>query len=295
MFDLTRYLLYPFFAESSLRILELEKDVAFYQYISYGLWLLILILSTVVYLQRRKVYNLKLELADLAGPKMQASAAVPLREVIPDKTQTAAHPNAGIVATRDLPDPGLLFKFSLTEEIKEKLITIGQTEGTIKTYSTEVIDNHMSIFIKLLEDRERDIYALPDQITEKYLIELRRDGKTQYYHAGMENYQEMPSRMRIYIRPQEESEDEDPSFASLDVKNPVRFRLGERISQEDKFVNGFFEFHLITQDKKVKTQGNIVKTEKQFVLRLYRIYPGYDTGSPTADGLFPMVDPFTSK
>ena len=32
------------------------------------------------------------------------------------------------------------------------------------------------------------------------------------------------------------------------------------------------------------------------MIRLYKIYPGYDTGNPNEDGLYPMIDPYaTSK
>jgi len=40
----------------------------------------------------------------------------------------------------------------------------------------------------------------------------------------------------------------------------------------------------------------IPKIEKNFMIRLYKIYPGYDTGNPNEDGLYPMIDPYaTSK
>ena len=35
--------------------------------------------------------------------------------------------------------------------------------------------------------------------------------------------------------------------------------------------------------------------EKYFMLRLYRIYPGYDVSSPDAEGLYPMIDPFSGE
>ena len=103
----------------------------------------------------------------------------------------------------------------------------------------------------------------------------------------------MGSRERIYIK---DTPDEtgDPTFPEIEAKSPVRFRIGDRLNQDNKFVNGFFEFHLFTKDYEVKTKAGIPKIEKYFLVRLYKIYPGYDTGSPTDDGLYPMVDPFVT-
>ena len=56
----------------------------------------------------------------------------------------------------------------------------------------------------------------------------------------------------------------------------------------------FFEFHLFTLNYDVKTSAGIPKVEKNFCVRLYKIYPGYDTGSPTEDGLYKMIDPFAT-
>ena len=103
----------------------------------------------------------------------------------------------------------------------------------------------------------------------------------------------MGSRERIYIK-EEPDVAGDPTFPSIDAKQPIRLRIGDRLNQDGKFINGFFEFHLFSQDYEVKTKTNITKIEKNFLLRLYKIYPGYDTGTPTEDGLYPMIDPFTT-
>jgi hypothetical protein len=212
------------------------------------------------------------------------------------KPAGAPAPAAGpAVSPKDLPDPGLVFKYSLAKEnVVEKTITIGQRDGSIKTFSTEIIDDHLTIFIRIIENtRDRDIYDLPDKISEEYLVDLRRDGKALIYMPGTQSFREMGSRERIYIKAAPD-EAGDPTFPALDAKSPVRFRLGDRLDQDGKFKNGFFEFHLFTQDYEVKTKAGIPKTEKNFLLRLYKIYPGYDTAKSTADGLYPMVDPFTT-
>ena len=100
----------------------------------------------------------------------------------------------------------------------------------------------------------------------------------------------------IDLRPIKQDPDEagDPTFPTLAAKSPIRFRLGDRLSQDGKFINGYFEFHLFTQDYETKTKADIPKTEKNFLIRLYKVYPGYDTGAPTEEGLSPMVDPFTT-
>lgn len=153
----------------------------------------------------------------------------------------------------------------------------------------------MSLYIRIIENRrDQDIYDLPDKIFEEYQVDFRRDSKVLIYFPGLEGYREMGARERIYLKSKPD-ETGDPTFPSLDAKKPIRFRLGDRLDQDGKFTGGYFEFHLFTQDYEVKTKSNIVKIEKNFLLRLYKIYPGYDTGSPTSDGLYPMIDPFATK
>jgi hypothetical protein len=225
-------------------------------------------------------------------PKPKANESAPT----PAPAQPAAGSAKGKVTPKELPDPGLIFKYSLArEDQNEKTITIGQTEGNIKTYSTEIIDNHLSINIRIIENkRDQDIYNLPDKLVEEYLLDIRRDGKVLIYYPGLENFREMGSRERIYIK-KEPDETGDPTFPSLEAKQPVRFRLGDRLNQDGKVVRGYFEIHLFTQDYEVKTKAGIPKIEKNFLVRLYKIYPGYDTGAPNDEGLYPMIDPFTSR
>ncbi|MDF3820012.1 hypothetical protein P3G55_08890 [Leptospira sp. 96542] len=206
-------------------------------------------------------------------------------------TQTPIKTNS-IVKSKELPDPGLIYKYVIHGDPAEKIITIGQKEGTIKTFSTEVIDHHLTIMIRSLDtSRDQDIYNLPELITEKYVLDFRREGKVLIVIPGSSEVREMGARERILIQ---ENVDEagDPNFISLDPKTPVRFRIGDRLTQDGKFRSGYFEFHLYTKDVEGKTKSGIKIIEKQFFLRLFKIYPGYDTANQTADGLFPMVDPF---
>jgi len=270
------------------RVYELEKDIEFYQYLVAGAVFVILLMVLIVYLQRRIISGYK---HGDAPPKKRSILGKKKDKV----KETVATATKAKVSPKELPDPGLIFKYSLAKEnVQEKLITVGQTEGSIKTFSTEIIDNHLSVLIRIIENRrDRDIYNLPDRIVEEYMLDLRRDGKALVFYQGLEGFKEMGSRERIYIKPQPD-ETGDPTFPLIPPKSPIRFRLGDRLNQDGKFINGYFEFHLFTQDYDVKTKTGVPKTEKNFLIRLYKIYPGYDTGSPTDDGLFPMVDPYTT-
>ncbi len=272
------------------RVYELEKDIEFYQYILLGAIFVVLLLIIIVYLQRRLVTSLR----GGRSPK-GAKKVLGRKKPTPASETHAAAYTAARISPKELPDPGLIFKYSLAKEnVKEKMITIGQLDGNIKTCSTEIIDNHLSVFIRIIENRrDRDIYDLPDRIKEEYQLDLRRDGKILIYYPGLEGFREMGSRERIYIKA-EPDETGDPTFPTIEAKSPIRLRLGDRLNQDGKFVNGYFEFHLFNQDYEVKTKAGIPKVEKNFLIRLYKIYPGYDTGSPTDDGLYPMVDPYTT-
>jgi len=216
--------------------------------------------------------------------------------IVPDVhtiTQTAPiQMNESHAKPKDLPDPGLIFKYVISGEPAEKIITIGQKEGTIKTFSTEIVDHHLTIMIRALDaSRGQDIYNLPDRIMETYVLDFRREGKALIVLPNTKEVREMGARERIYIQ---ETADEsgDPHYPTLESNQPIRFRLGDRLSQEGKFKAGYFEFHLYTKDVESKTKAGIVKVEKQFFLRLFKIYPGYDTAKQNDDGLYPMIDPF---
>jgi hypothetical protein len=147
---------------------------------------------------------------------------------------------------------------------------------------------------QLDNSRNRDIYDLPEKIEEEYVVDFRRGGKLLYLLPGESKIQEMGARMRIYIKSKPDPTG-DISLASIDAQSPIRFRLGDRLTQDGKFRGGFFEFHFFTKNIDTRTQSGIPVVEKQFFLKLYKIYPGYDTASQNGEGLFPMIDPFAKK
>ncbi len=277
------------FQQLDPRIYELQKDIEIYKVIIIGSVLVIAILILVIILQR----------ISLNRSRNSGAAAVPggsdADVQVKNKVKAKKSGVKGAVDPKELPDPGLIFKYSLAkEDVTEKLITIGQTAGSIKTYSTEIMNDHLSIHIRILENRdEKDIYNLPESISEEYLIDLKRAGKALIYYPGLDAFRQMGPRERIYIMKEEDPAGE-PTFPLIDPKQPIRIRLGERLNQDEKFVNGYFEFHLFNQEYQVKTEAGIVKYEKNFMLRLYRVYPGYDVSSPDKSGLYPMMDPFST-
>ncbi len=277
------------------RVYELEKEIEFHRYIIFAAVVVILLLLLIVYLQRKLIAG-KGGASLLSRLKPRVKSGPAEKKEAPAQPAAAPAAKAGKVTSKELPDPGLIFKYNLAkEEMNEKTITIGQTEGNIKTYSTEIIDGHLTIFIRIIENkRDQDIYNLPEKIFEEYQLDIRRDGKAMIFYQGLPNFREMGSRERVYVK-REPDETGDPTFAAIDAKQPVRFRLGDRLNQDGKFTGGYFEFHLFTQDYEVQTKAGIPKVEKYFLIRLYKIYPGYDTGSPNDDGLYPMVDPFTTR
>jgi len=279
------------FQQIDPRIYELEKEIDLYRIILSGTVLLLIILILIVVLQWVSLKKFRRSAADgdsNAGSSRKEKAAK--KKAGADKP--AAAPAVSVKA-RDLPDPGLVYKFSLADEkVTEKLITIGQTEGNIKTFSTEIINDHFSVNIRIIDNqRDRDIYNLPDKIYEEYILDMRRDGRVLIYYPGLEGYRQMGARERLYIK-QEPDAAGDPTFPLIEAKQPIRMRIGDRLNQDEKFTNGYFEFHLYTQEYEVKTSVGIPKIEKNFMIRLYRIYPGYDMSSPSAEGLYPMTDPF---
>jgi len=283
------------FLQIDPRIFELKEEVEFYQSIFWGAVIVIALLILVIVLQRYLISGMKkgkqpLKLREKLSPKK-----ILKRKEKKSKLKNVVSASSSSVSPKDLPDPGIIFKYSLAKEhVKDKLVSIGQTEGNIKTFSTEVIDDHLTVLIRIVENRrDQDIYNLPDKIVEKYQLDLRRYGKVLIYYPGLEGFREMGSRERIYLQA-EPDEAGDPTFPEIPAKQPVRFRIGDRLNQDGKFVNGYFEFHLFTQSYEAKTKAGIPKVEKNFLIRLYKIYPGYDTGAINEDGLYPMVDPFTT-
>jgi len=277
------------FQQLDPRVYELQKDIEFYKILIMGSVLIIAILLLVVFLQRLSIVrSRRAGKGAIEAPDYNVSDTAVKDKVKKTKAKGAVDP-------KDLPDPGLIFKYSLAkEDVTEKLITIGQTIGSIKTYSTEIMNDHLNLHIRILENRkEKDIYNLPESIYEEYLLDFRKEGKALIYYPGLDAFRQMGSRERLYIM-KEDDPGGDPTFPVIDAKQPIRIRLGERLNQDEKFVNGYFEFHLFTQEYQVKTDAGIPKFEKNFLLRLYRVYPGYDVSSPDNAGLYPMMDPFSS-
>jgi len=268
------------------QVLKLQEDLDFYQMLLVATIIVSVILMLAILIMLTKIKATK-------TPSSKKKKKIQMPSI--KKKSSVSQDDPIKASQKDLPDPGVIFKYSLAKEnVLDKEIIIGQSQGNIKTYSTEVIDDHLTFFIRILDNsRDRDIYDLPDKIIEEYQLDFRRDGKVMIFYEGLDKYREMGSRERIYIK---ETPDEtgEPTFSEIQAKQPIRFRVGDRLNQDGKFVNGYFEFHLFTQSYTVQTKSGIPKIEKNFMLRLYKIFPGYDTGSQNEDGLYPMVDPFTT-
>jgi len=271
------------FQQLDPRVYELQKNIEFYKIIIVVSALVIVILLVVVVLQR------------ISLVKARRAGAASANPAVKSKVKVKKYGVKGAVDPKDLPDPGLIFKYSLAkEDISEKLITIGQTVGSIKTYSTEIMNDHLNIHIRILENKhEKEKHKLSGSIYEEYMLDFRREGKALIYYPGLDSFRQMGPRERIYIM-KEEDPAGDPTFPLIEAQQPIRIRLGERLDQDEKFVNGYFEFHFFNQEYKVKRDDGITKYEKFFLLRLYRIYPGYDVSSPDKAGLYPMMDHFSS-
>ena len=196
------------------------------------------------------------------------------------------------VAPAKLPDPGLIFRFALPGDGGDKVITVGSTEGSIKTWSTEIINNHLELHIIYYVDvKEKKLYELPDPLFSEYAVELKCRGNTLIHYPGLEGYRRMNPSEKIYITG-------DPavpgrvSFSHIDAAQPVRFRLGRETGEGDRFISGYFEFHLYLEDYETQRGNGMPGVDKYFLLSLYRIYPGYDISAPDAEGLYPMIGPF---
>ena len=224
-----------------------------------------------------------------AGPAPQAAP-----KAVVTKKAAAPAPSAPALKydPKILPDPGLIFRFDLTKEPQRRIV-IGQTDGTIKTYSTEVLDNHLEIDLRVRKDDDQDIYDQSRAIQQRYQVDLRRGGRVMVYYPGSERFREMDSRERLVIQEEPDSSG-DFQFATLDPKNPIRFQLGDRIREDGKFVKGYMEFHLFTKPTESE-QAGYTRVDQTFFVRVFKIFPGYDTAHPDEEGLYPMIDPFLSR
>ncbi|PJZ85141.1 hypothetical protein [Leptospira harrisiae] len=199
-------------------------------------------------------------------------------------TQTPIH-TAMTVFGKDLPDPGVIFKYVVPLNVS-KIITIGQREGSVITRSTEILDHHLTIDINSVDISNLEILS--------YSLEFRREGKVLLQLPGAKEFVEMGIRDKIHITKTLSFGDE-PCFESLDSNNPLRFRIGNRISADGKFHSGYFEFHLFTKDVFEKTTNGNKRIEKHFYLKLFKIFPGYDTAGQTKEGLVPMLARFGGR
>lgn len=285
------------------QIRALEEKVNSYETWVFLLVFFVAVLALIVVMQRLTLVKLKSNLGgnvkfyqkkvkERPSSKKQESNIADISTITQTLPVTAVNTSSHTIKTKDLPDPGLIFKYSIHGDPAEKIITIGQHEGTIKTHSTEVVDHHLTIMIRAVNtSKDQDIYNLPDQIKEKYVLDFRREGKVLIVFPNTTEVREMNARERVLIQAEADPAG-DTNLDGIEPKQPIRFRIGDRLTQDGKFRNGYFEFHLYTKDVEARTKSGIAIIEKQFFLRLFKIYPGYDTANQTSDGLFPMVDPF---
>lgn len=273
------------------QIRTLEEKMNAYETWVFVLILLVAVLILVSVMQRLTIAKLKSleafksksfsKVTTSASNQNQSSLAeVPIAD-IHTITQTPIH-SAMTIQGKDLPDPGLVFKYMIPLTVG-KVITIGQREGSVVTRSTEVLDHHLTIDISALDTSNLEILS--------YNLEFRREGKVLIQLPGARDFREMGVKEKIHISKSSHF-DEGPYFESLDSNHPLRFRIGSRLNADGKFKVGYFEFHLFTKDVFEKTANGNKRIEKHFYLKLFKIFPGYDTAGQTKEGLVPMLARF---
>lgn len=268
------------FTQIDARVYDLERQIELYRVVLTAMVLAVAILIIICLLQR--MYYTR---AGIPG-------TVPVRSRA--GRSRAKRSRAGIDPS-ELPDPGLIFRFALPDDGGDRIITIGRDEGSIRTWSTEIINDHLELHvIYYVNLKEQKLYELPEPLYRDYALELRCRGNVLIHYPGLDGYRKMNTSEKIYIT----SEPGDPDricFNTINASQPVRFRLGSELGEWDRFISGYFEFHLYLQDHEVEMESGMPSVEKFFMLRLYRIYPGYDVSSPDTDGLYPMIDPFSGE
>ncbi|MBM9548966.1 hypothetical protein JWG40_18205 [Leptospira sp. 201903074] len=273
------------------QIRTLEEKMNAYETWVFVLILFVAVLVLIAVMQRLTIAKLKsLEafksksiprnITSGLNQNQSSLAEVPIAD-IHTITQTPIH-SAMTVQGKDLPDPGLVFKYFVSPAVG-KIITIGQREGSIITRSTEVLDHHLTIDINALDTSNSEILS--------YSLEFRREGKVVLQHPGAKDFREMGIKEKIHIS-KSLSFDGETCFESLDTNHPLRIRLGSRLNVDGKFNTGYFEFHLFTKDVLEKTTNGTKRIEKHFYLKLFKIFPGYDTAGQTKEGLVPMLARF---
>lgn len=268
------------FSQIDAGVYALEKQIELYRLVLMAMILAVIILIVLCLLQR--IYYTR-RLVPAAAPALARHGKKKARSL-----------RAG-VDPAELPDPGLIFRFALPDDGGDRIITIGRNEGSIRTWSTEIINDHLELHvIYYVNLKEQKLYELPDPLYTDYAIELRCRGNVLIHYPGLDGYRRMNSSEKIYITSGDAFEDRI-SFNTITAAQPLRFRLGSELGEWDRFISGYFEFHLYLQDHEVEREGGMPGVEKYFMLRLYRIYPGYDVSSPDPEGLYPMIDPFSGE
>ncbi len=268
------------FSQIDAGVYALEKQIELYRLVLMAMILAVIILIVLCLLQR--IYYTR-RLVPAAAPALARHGKKKARGL-----------RAGIDPA-ELPDPGLIFRFALPDDGGDRTITIGRNEGSIRTWSTEIINDHLELHvIYYVNLKEQKLYELPDPLYTDYAIELRCRGNVLIHYPGLDGYRRMNSSEKIYITSGDAFEDRI-SFNTITAAQPLRFRLGSELGEWDRFISGYFEFHLYLQDHEVEREGGMPGVEKYFMLRLYRIYPGYDVSSPDPEGLYPMIDPFSGE
>ncbi len=256
-------------------VIELQKRVIIFRALFLAAAFTSLVLAVVVVMQRISLSRER----KLAG----ALKSAPVKTV---KRKGAK----GAVRPAELPDPGLIFRFlPADEKTTERVISIGSTSGDIKTCSTEITDSHLKISIRRMNsmDEGRSSGA---EIIDEYIVDLNGEGKALINYPGESSFRPMLPGERIYIMDGSDPAG-GPAYRTIDPRQPVRMRLGNLLNDQNKFVNGYFEFHLFNSEHQ-KTGDNVARLQKVFFVRLYRIYPGYDLSSPDSNGLYPMIPPY---
>ena len=270
--------------------LVMQEKGLYHQVIIISLGLGFLAALAAVFVLTLKVHKLK------KGPEPRKESKKPTPK--PSPRPGPASPPA-TVTPKDLLDPGLVYRFRLGKdkslESQSKRVVIGRHEGHIKTHSTEIIENHLELEFRIRQDPDRDIYNTDKTLIQKYSVDLRRAGKALIYFPDQDDktFREMNSRQRLLIQSEEDPEG-DPHYSSIPSGKPLRIQIGDRLRHDGKFVAGYFEFHLFTKAVEVEA-GSYTRMDQDFYLRLYRIFPGYDTSHPSTDGAYPMIDPFLSR
>ncbi|TGM01437.1 hypothetical protein [Leptospira jelokensis] len=274
------------------QIRVLEEKMNTYETWVFVLVLFVAVLFLVVVMQRLAIakfknselfkskQSLKLNLSDLHLENEDETKIVDTNTI----TQTPIH-HPLTVTGKDLPEPGTVFKFSVPST-SNRIVIIGKREGNIVTRSSEILDHHLTIDIEPFDLENTEILS--------YLVEFRREGKVLIQYPTDKDFHEMEMKESFTISKSIGSTNEK-TFDAIHLTHPIRIKVGGKLGLDGKFKNGYFEFHLFTKDILEKTNLGNKRIEKQFYLKLYKTFPGYDTARQTRDGIVPMLARFGGK